>query len=273
MPCAVGVSVTTPNVRLCDRRERQMVDALRVKLAGEHGDIAAEAVHTALGAALSLAAEASSALDLSGGTWTVQELALGSATLAIANPAAPGAVALITTGFEALAWAPRVPDRWNLKMVRQAQALARLVGRRGVTGVEVGAGGSPGKDVDGVLGAHAESALAMKESALGSLVGTVDMWQARKGATVGLTLDSGETIRATYLSELAHRIVSDAVDHRIVISGEIKRNGAGQRVGIVIHDFELAPRVIPMDVRQLAGLYADLGSAGLSVAEVLEHRE
>jgi hypothetical protein len=90
--------------------------------------------------------------------------------------------------------------------------------------------------------------------------------------TVGLTLDSGETIRATYPLDLTDRVLNVALGHRVLIHGEVQRNGAGQRVSINILEVERADRPIPRDISTLAGLYADVAAAGVTVSDVLEHR-
>ena len=68
-------------------------------------------------------------------------------------------------------------------------------------------------------------------------------------------------------------MLHEAVGHRVRISGEIQRNGAGQRVAITILDVERVERPLPMDIAALAGLYADVAAAGVTVADILEHRE
>lgn len=47
---------------------------------------------------------------------------------------------------------------------------------------------------------------------------------------------------------------------------------AGQRVSINILEVERADRPIPRDISTLAGLYADVAAAGVTVSDVLEHR-
>ena len=250
-----------------------MTEGLRLTVGGDHAAVAAKAVHEALGAARALLTDAAAELDVAGGAWTLDELTLGSASMVLSNPAADGAVVLVSQGLEELRRAPRIPARWSPQMVRQARDLGQLVGRRGVTYVSLGRATGPLQAVDGEVTAHAGAALAPKETAIGTVVGTVDMWQSRKGRTVGLTLDSGETVRATYPADLTEKILHEAVGHRVTISGEIQRNGAGQRVLISILDVEQAARPLPMDIAALAGLYADVAAAGVSVSDVLEHRE
>ena len=226
----------------------------------------------AMGAALALLSEASTHLGVTGGVWTLDELSLGSATMVLTNPNAVGAVALVTGGIEDLRHWARIPDRWTLRMVQRALKLGELVGRRGVTSVSLGRASGQVNPVDGEVTAHARSAIAPRETAVGSIIGTVDMWQARRGRTLGLTLDSGETIRATYPADLTDRVLKVALGHRVLIHGEVQRNGAGQRVSINILEVEPAERPIPKDISTLAGLYADVAAAGVTVADVLEHR-
>lgn len=249
-----------------------MEDGLRLAVGGDHTELAAEAVQEAMGAALALLSEASTQLGVAGGTWTLDELSLGSATMVLTNPSAVGAVALVTGGVEDLRRSARIPERWTLRMVRRAQKLGELVGRRGVTSVSIGRTSGDVRPVDGEVTAHAAAAIAPQETAVGSVVGTVDMWQARRGRTVGLTLDSGETLRATYPADLTDRILSVALGRRVLIHGEIQRNGAGQRVSINILEVEGADRPIPKDISTLAGLFADVAATGVTVADVLEHR-
>lgn len=249
-----------------------MSDGLKLAVGGDHTELAAEAVHEAMGGALALLSEASTQLGVSGGSWTLNELSLGSATMVLSNPNAVGAVALVTSGIEELRQSARIPDRWTLRMVRRALKLGELVGRRGVRSVSLGRASGHVTPVDGEVTAHAGAAIAPQETAVGSVIGTVDMWQARRGRTVGLTLDSGETIRATYPLDLTDRVLNVALGHRVLIHGEVQRNGAGQRVSINILEVERADRPIPRDISTLAGLYADVAAAGVTVSDVLEHR-
>ncbi|MBK8757062.1 MAG: hypothetical protein IPM08_08015 [Actinomycetales bacterium] len=267
------LSAGTSNVRSSDEEVKAMTEGLRLSVGGDHAAVAAEAVHEAMGAAIALLSEAASQLDVATGTWTLDELTLGSATMVLLNPSAIGAVALVADGIEELRRTPRIPSRWTPRMVRRALKLGELVGRRGVTCVSLGRASDQLRSLDGQVTAHAGAALAPKETAIGTVVGTVDMWQSRRGRTLGLTLDSGETVRALYPADLTEKVLREAVGHRVMISGEIQRNGAGQRVSITILDVERAERPLPMDIAALAGLYADVAAAGVTVADILEHRE
>lgn len=250
-----------------------MGEGLRVTLEGDRGDIGAAAAHAALGCALQLVTDASSVLGVTVGRWNVSELSLGSMTLVIDNAAAPGVATLVTAGFEVLSNRAVVPAQWTQRMVRKARDLGRLAGTQGVHRVTVGLDGLGVTRVDGVATSHAEKALQASEVALGGVVGVVDRWQERKGREVGLTLDDGSTLTATYPTELGSRIVHDSIGQRVEAWGEVQRNAAGQRISFRIHDFTVAPATLPAGIELLAGLYRDLGASGVTAGQVLEGRE
>lgn len=252
-----------------------MSEGLRVKVDGDHTQLAAESVHKVMGTALALLADAAGQVGASEGEWTFDELAIGSATMVLVNASQDDVVVpLIAAGVDSLRLSPAIPDGWNQDMVKHVQRIGKLVGRKGVESVSLGRTGSEPVVVDGTVTAHAEAATAAQAVSLGSVVGTVDKWQMRKGRSVGLTLDSGETVQATYPADLTQRIVDQAVGHRVVISGEIHRNAAGQRVRIHIDEIEPVEQPMPpMDIREVAGLYADLVDDGLTVESFVEHRD
>jgi hypothetical protein len=46
---------------------------------------------------------------------------------------------------------------------------------------------------------------------LGAVTGLVDLWRERRGRQIGLTLNTGETVTATYGPELSERIRQEAL--------------------------------------------------------------
>lgn len=251
-----------------------MTDGLRLEVGGDHTRLAAESVHKAMGAALALLTDAAEQVGATEGSWTFEKLQLGSATMVLVNSSAEDVVPLVAAGVDSLRQSPSIPEGWSQDMVRHVQKIGKLVGRKGVESISLGRKDAAAVLLDGTVTAHAEAAIAPQAVSLGSVVGTVDKWQVRKGRSVGLTLDSGETVQATYPAELTQRIVDHAVGHRVVISGEIHRNAAGQRVRIHIDEVEpVERRMPPMDIREVAGLYADLVDDGLTVESFVEHRD
>ena len=105
---------------------------ITITLAGERGEIGAASLHTALGCTLQLLREAGMALGAHAGRWNVEELRIGSAVFALANPAAPGVATLVRAGLEMLVSRPLIPAHWNHTMVRKARDLGRLAGSGGV---------------------------------------------------------------------------------------------------------------------------------------------
>jgi hypothetical protein len=158
-------------------------------------------------------------------------------------------------------------------MVRRARDLGRLIGSGGVQGVLVNLPDTEPMKIDGTVTAHADAALETKEVSLGAVTGLVDVWRERHGRQIGLTLNTGETLTATYGAELADRIRDEALGRHIEARGEIRRNASGQRVSLVIDSFNVLQSNVPMSIDELAGLYADLAHTGMTSREVLEHRE
>jgi hypothetical protein len=250
-----------------------MSDGLRVTLDGLHQEIGAEAVHTALGALLSLAKDASKSIGSTAGSWKVSELTLGSATIVISNPAARGVGTLVEEGIDTLARAATVPTSWTQDMVKQVRRLGGLAGRDGVLGVRLGTTTGDLRTIDTTITNNAEAAIEAKETSIGRVVGKVDTWTERKVRQVGLTLDSGSTIKASYPESMATRVRDQALGERVELTGEIERNVTGQGLRIKIIDFEVLPATVPLPVSSILGLYADQGALGITAADVLEDRE
>lgn len=246
---------------------------MTITLEGERGRISAAAFHTALAASLQLVQEAAATLGVSAGQWNVADLSLGSITFALENPAAPGAATLVRTGLELLTDRAAIPPQWNQSMVCKARDLGRLTGAGGVHGVSVGTPGEPVLQLSGEFTANAEQAIQAREVSLGSVQGVVDKWDERRGRQVGLTLEDGATITATYPRELGGRILRESLGQKIEARGEVRRNAEGQRVSLVMHDFTVLTPDLPIGVEALAGLYRELGDAGWTAMDVLDHRE
>ena len=250
-----------------------MAADMTITLDGQHGEISATSLHTALGCTLQLLKETGGALGATGGRWAIGDLRAGSAVFALDNPAAPGAATLVMTGLKTLAKRPMIPLHWNQTMVRKARDLGRLAGTGGVRGVSVATPEEPVLRLTPAFTANAEQAIQARDVSLGSVQGVVDKWDERRGHQIGLTLGDGETITASYSSELGDRILREALGHEIEARGELRRNAEGQRVQLLIHDFTVLSTEWPLGIEVLAGLYRELGDAGVTVTDVLDHRE
>lgn len=246
---------------------------MTIMLEGERGEISAAAFQTALAASLQLVQEAAATLGVNAGQWNIAALSLGSVTFALENPAAPGAATLVRTGLELLSSRVAIPPRWSQSMVRKARDLGRLTGSGGVHGVAVSTPGDPLLRLTGEFAANAEQALQAREVSLGSVQGVVDKWEDRRTHQIGLTLSDGATITATYERQMAGRVLRDALGQRIEARGEIQRNAEGQRVSLKMHDFTVLLDRTTVGVDSLAGLFHELGDAGLTAMDVLDHRE
>lgn len=250
-----------------------MTGDMTITLEGERGQISAAALQTALACSLRLVREAGEVLGATAGQWNVADLQVGSVTFALANPAAPGAATLVRAGLEVLSSRSLIPPQWNQKMVRKARDMGRLPGVGGVHEVVVSTPGEPALRLSGALTANAEQALQAREVSLASVQGLVDKWDERRGHQIGITLDGGETITASYPADIADRIREQALGRQIEARGELWRNAEGQRVQLLMRDFMVLSTDPPMGIEALAGLYRELGDAGVTAMDVLGHRE
>lgn len=235
------------------------MDPIQVELEGERGRITADAVQEALRQLLILAKDAAnSSPGQAGGAWVVERLELGSAIVAIANPAAPGVPAIIDAGLDALRATAELPRLWTSRMVGAVRKLGRLPGRHGVEAVSISTLGVS-RAIDARMATQAESALTTTEISLASVRGRLDTWSSRRGIPqVGMTLADGGVIQVHY-SDAMVPLVMPLLDREVEAWGQIERNAAGQRLRLRLEGIELAAppaRMVP--VHEVAGLYADL---------------
>lgn len=245
-----------------------MDDPIQVTLHGEHGCITADAVQEALSQLLVLVTEAGKSIGTTSGSWMVNRLELGSAVIAISNPAAPGVVPLIDSGIDALREAAELPPLWTLKMVAAVRKMARLPGGRGVESVSLRAH-EVERELDARIAMQADTALMTKEESLGNVRGRLDTWSVRRGTPqVGMTLDDGGSLQVHYPESQAARVMS-LLNHDVEAWGLVERNAAGQRLRLKLEGLDVAPpkpRLVP--VHEVSGIYAALWP-GNTAAEVL----
>ena len=245
-----------------------MDDPIQVTLHGEHGRITADAVQETLSQLLVLVKEGGKTTGATSGSWVVDRLELGSAVIAISNPAAPGVVTLIDNGIRALREAAELPQLWNLRMVSAVRRMARLAGQRGVESVSLKAHDVE-RELDARIAIQADAALMTKEESLASVRGRLDMWSGRRGTPqVGMTLDDGGSLQVQYDHSLAAEVMA-LLDHEVDARGVVERNSAGQRLRLKLEGLEAAPgkpRLVP--IHEVSGIYAALWP-GATASDVL----
>lgn len=234
------------------------MDEIVLELGGAPGTISADAVHDSLGDLLTIAKEASNVTGSTAGTWTIERLAIGSAVMAIANPAAAGVPAFIEHGLAALREKSEIPLGWTIRMVKATRKLSRLPGHRGVTRADMTVLETK-HALDVYIANATDQALRTTDVALGTVMGKIDVWTSRDRRTSGMTLTDGSTIQVTWPDQLEDW-VKQHLDRSVQAFGTIERNAAGQRIKIHLEDVVLAEdapqRVVP--VSEVVGIYADV---------------
>lgn len=248
-----------------------MHDDVTLKLEGQAGTIHARSLHDALGAVLDLLedAERSSAGHLR--PWSLSTLKESSAVAGFAHPAAAPTLETLAVGLDTLRDRATIPTGWSTRMVDRVRRLGRLAGSGGAEGIQISL---PKRElswmVDTRMTSHADRALSAAEVTFGTVSGFVDSWRIRNGRRVGMTLDDGGTLTATFPKSLEERIQTQAIGHRIEVWGELERNAEGQPVGLVIADFAVAAQRLAIPPSRARGLFRE---SGMTLDEWLSRRD
>lgn len=189
--------------------------------------------------------------------WRFTQLGLGSvhatiAPLEIRGPATEEVldrVALrLVTGFATVEEKGVIPDGWSPDAAKKATAVAK--GLRGdlAEGLVLTLT-SDGDDVSDIAparvtqraSAHLKDALTVKRESIGSVAGIIGsinvhrrnvagLWPERGGARLEVNFDDPDLDR-----------VRDALGHRVLVAGRLKRNGVGQVVRLTMRTLERLP--------------------------------
>lgn len=237
------------------------MDDVTLRIKGQVGQIAARALHVALGSLLDVLEAADRSASAVPHTWTLSTLRDGSAVAGLSHPSPGAALTLIDQGLQDLTSAASIPPGWSSEMVRKIRNLGRLVGRDGAEGVELTFRTRERPwNIDGPLTTHADTALQSAETTFGSVSGRVDSWSDRRERLLGITLDSGRTLSARFPAELARRIRDEAVGRHGEFWGTLERNAGGQPVSLQVVDFEVNDGpVVPVPPSSVRGILRDAG--------------
>lgn len=229
--------------------------AIGIDIGGER--ISAVVVRDSLDDLLVLLGEASKASGAGRQDWTISELRIGSAVMAVGAPDETPVAALLRAGLDGLERAAAVPVGWNRRMVEKVRDMGQRVGRGGTTGVTVTGLAGVDLPISPVVVANAERALGAESVSYGSFRGTADRWNEHGKREIALDLDGSGSIRVTYPAAIAGRIREEALGRRIEVWGLVGRNPAGQATGIAMEGFEVLPEREVTPIAQVAGIFAD----------------
>jgi len=238
-----------------------MGNKVSIRMPGPHARMDAEAVVQTLGRLLRTATELEVAQV--GGSertprsrWTFTELGLGSvhATLALleargpATPEVLDRVALkLVTGFADVETTSAIPDGWSPDAANRAKSVAD--GLRGdlaeglhltlVTDSEAAPG--PTARVSRQASAHLKEALSVRQESIGSVSGVIGSVNVHRRNVAGLWPERGGARLEVIFEDQDLDGIRDALGHRVLVAGRLKRNGVGQVVRLAMRSIERLP--------------------------------
>jgi hypothetical protein len=240
---------------------------VELTLSGER--IGASALHQSLGELLDLLEGAAEVLHVEPQDWRIDGLRAASAHVSLAAPEGGPVARELVNGIEALRRAAAIPDGWSMTMVRRVYQLATRSGSGGTEAVSLSLPAAKSViSLDAIVATHAQDALGTEVVNVGSLRGRVDRWNEHsKRREIGLSRDEGGSLTVKYGRNLSDRIVSEALGQHVEIWGKVKRNLAGQVVGMSAEDFRVLAERHPVPIRSLRGIYGGTEGAASGAME------
>ena len=249
--------------------------AIGISISGEPGTISAAIVRDSLSDLLVILADASANSGSGDQQWRIADLRIGSAVMSVTAPDEAPVAALVRDGLESLsrmAEIPAIPAGWTRRMVGKVRDLGSRSGHDGATGVNfIGLAAEPIGLTSAVVD-HATRSLGTATLSYGSFRGHVDRWNEHNKREIGIALDDGGTITATYPPDLAERIRAEAVGRHIEVWGLVSRNPAGQANSIAAQGFDALTQAPPIPIANMAGAYVVDGTPMLDLAAWMADR-
>ena len=238
-----------------------MDDAMTLNLRGAEGQMDPRALHRALGSLLDLL-DGPRGTREPRGSFVVSDLRIGSNLVEVrprdADPVATRSIERTWRGIDHLKAAPGIPARWDRFMVQRLADLGGVTSLRGVEGTELWRAGEALVRIDGTVQHHARQSLASPRRSLGSVRGRLDRWFGRgQRREVGLVDEvTGRAVSVQVPPHLEERVL-DALQQTVRAWGLVDRNPAGDKIGLVMEDFEVLGDAGGPTVESMVGLLGD----------------
>lgn len=229
--------------------------AIGIDISGEHGTISATTLRDSLDDLLVLLSDAAAVTDGGQQTWTVDKLAVGSASIAVAAPDESAVADVLRDGLDELRARAEVPAAWTRRMVERVRSLGQRVGRGGATGVALTGIEASDVAITPEIVTHADRALGAATVSYGSVRGVVDRWNEHGRREVKVTMDDGSSVTVKYKADLSDRIRDEALGQKVEAWGLVSRDPLGQALELKAEDFEVLPHLTPVPAGGLRGLY------------------
>jgi hypothetical protein len=240
-------------------------DELGLRVDGRLGAMDAEAVSLALRALLRLLGPPPADEGAERPVWALSTLAVGSAIVGVRpggviTAEATERIRIIIRGIEELASTPGEPPGWQPADLENLLAFNRVIGMTGVAGVAFLPEGRTERQVEitGGLLDNARESLAVASVSIGSVRGRLDRWTERGGhREVGLRDEAtGRAVTISYAADL-QPLVLEALNHDVVIWGEVRRNAQGYKTSVRATGIEVIEYRPAQPVSQLIGVLGD----------------
>ena len=238
-----------------------MDDEMALHVLGDAAHMDPRALQHALGALLDLL-DGPRGSASPRGEFVVSDLRIASLDCAVrpldADPVALWSLERASTGIDDLSTTTGVPVGWDQFMVKRVIRLHDVTRMRGVEGVEVVSGGRAPVRVDEVVRRHAAASLTTHHKSLGSVRGRLDRWLHRgRRREVGLLDEvTGRAISVQVPQHLEGRVLG-ALQQTVRAWGLVDRNAAGDKIGLVMEDFEVVEDTDGPTVKSMVGFLGD----------------
>lgn len=169
----------------------------------------------------------------------------------------------LVAGVAQLGEAAEIPTLFSARTVERVQAIGRAIGHRGVA--EVSLASVNGHRNEGVVDEttlrNAKAAVRPAQSAWSSVVGRLDVLEARRRDRPKAQVYDARTRRAVILT--AHEdqtdVLQTAFGHQVMASGVLIRNSSGQAVRLDLMELQIIQHQdSPPSARDLLGLAPEI---------------
>lgn len=183
----------------------------------------------------------------------------------------------LVAGVTQLGESAEIPSLFSARTVERVQAIGQTVGHRGVAEVTLASVNGHRSEgiVDETTLRNAKSAVRPAQSAWSSVVGRLDVLEARRRDRPRAQVYDPRTRRAVILT--AHEdqtdVLQTAFGHQVMASGVLVRNSSGQAVRLDLIELRIVEgQESAVSARDLLGIAPDI-TGGLTTAQYLRGLE
>ena len=252
------------------------MSTVRLKLRGEPGAITLSALGDSLRHMLKIIGDLDYALSRKPGgaeEWVVTELSIGSVSVAVKRRTDDGRLGTRVSeqwvsGLRRIEREGVTPPYLSHDGMRQTRALLKIIGNKGVSGIEV-ASDADSEELSAKASANVDQLLPEAYTSVGSIEGRLEDISIHGKAKYVVYHDrTRRAINCTFpLSQLA--TVKDALGERVNVYGIIHWNPKGEQLRVEEGDLRiLGPQSELPTIEEIGGSDPDL-LGGLSTAEYL----